>query len=190
MAFQAGEFIFYKGRPDMENGNAEYRGRSALARAYQCSGGEWMFLSAETAKEWESLRRMFQSLPALSHEGALSEPNDGALAHALEAEFVKLDRQDALGRLLAADIRATYVHHFNDLFDDAQIKANDLMAELRHSEWGKVWQTGMLMKFSATPGRIERAAPLLGEHTDEVLREYLNCDANRIAELRARGVVK
>ena len=42
MAFQAGEFIFYDGRPDMENGAPERRGSSALSRTYQCRDGEWL----------------------------------------------------------------------------------------------------------------------------------------------------
>ncbi len=190
MAFQAGEFIFYKGRPDMENGNAEYRGRSALARAYQCRDGEWLFLCVETAGGWDSLRRVFASLPALAYEAASSEPNDGPLADALSAVFAATTRTEALLRLAGAGVRATQVHHFKDLFDDPQITANDLIAELSHSEWGKVWQTGMLMKFSETQGQIERAAPLHGEHTDEILRDYLGFDGDRIAGLRARGIIK
>ena len=82
------------------------------------------------------------------------------------------------------------MNHFRDLFSDPQIAANELLAELSHSQWGKVWQTGMLMKFSATPGRIERAAPLHGEHGDEVLREFLDYDAATIASLRSRGIIK
>ncbi len=46
------------------------------------------------------------------------------------------------------------------------------------------------MKFSATPGTIERAAPMLGEHTDEVLREFLGYSPDRIASLRAAGIIK
>lgn len=51
-------------------------------------------------------------------------------------------------------------------------------------------QTGLLTKFSATPGTIDRAAPLLGEHTDEILRELLGCSAERIATLRTAAIVK
>jgi crotonobetainyl-CoA:carnitine CoA-transferase CaiB-like acyl-CoA transferase len=53
-----------------------------------------------------------------------------------------------------------------------------------------VKQTGMLTKFSATPGRIDRAAPMLGEHTDEILGEYLDYSPDQIATLRAANIVK
>jgi CoA:oxalate CoA-transferase len=53
-----------------------------------------------------------------------------------------------------------------------------------------VMQTGLLTKFSATPGTLDRAAPLLGEHTDEILREYLGYSHDQIASLRAANIVK
>jgi crotonobetainyl-CoA:carnitine CoA-transferase CaiB-like acyl-CoA transferase len=190
MAFQAGEFIFYAGRPDMENGAPEHRGRSALSRAYQCRDGEWLFVSVETSAQWRALAKVFPSLPRHDYADAARENNEGALSSALASEFQRIDRGDALARLSDAHVPATQVHHFKDLFSDPQILANGLLAELSHSQWGKVWQTGMLMKFSATPGRIEHAAPLHGEHSDEILREYLGYDASKTADLRARGIVK
>jgi crotonobetainyl-CoA:carnitine CoA-transferase CaiB-like acyl-CoA transferase len=190
MAFQAGEFIFYDGRPDMENGAPERRGASALSRAYQCRDGEWLYLSLDAPPQWRSLGEIFPSMPKLTYEAAAREPEGGKLASTLTEEFQKLDRVDALARLAGAKIPATPVNHFRDLFSDPQIAANELLAELSHSQWGKVWQTGMLMKFSATPGRIERAAPLHGEHGEEVLREFLDYDAATVASLRSRGIIK
>ncbi|HWN57320.1 MAG TPA: hypothetical protein VNO74_04430 [Methylomirabilota bacterium] len=48
----------------------------------------------------------------------------------------------------------------------------------------------MLMKFSATPGTIEHAGPRLGEHSDEISREYLGYSPDKIATLRAAGIIK
>ena len=190
MAFQAGEFIFYDGRPEMENGAPERRGSSALSRAYQCRDGEWLFLALDAAPQWGALAGIFSSMPKLDYAAAARESEDGKLASALAEEFQKLDRADALARLAHANISATPVNHFHDLFSDPQIAANELLAELSHSQWGKVWQTGMLMKFSATPGRIERAAPLHGQHGEEILREFLDYDAATVASLRSRGIIK
>jgi crotonobetainyl-CoA:carnitine CoA-transferase CaiB-like acyl-CoA transferase len=192
MAFQAGEFIFYEGRPDMENGAPERRGSSALSRAYQCRDGEWLFLAVDAAAQWNTLTAMFPSLPKLDYTAAAREPEHGhgRLASLLAEEFQQLNRDDALARLTTANVPSTAVNHFRDLFSDPQIAANELLAELSHSQWGKVRQTGILMKFSATPGRIERAAPLLGEHGEEVLREFLDYDAATVASLRSRGIIK
>jgi crotonobetainyl-CoA:carnitine CoA-transferase CaiB-like acyl-CoA transferase len=190
MAFQAGEFAFYPGRPDMENGDAEYRGRSALARAYQCRDGEWLFISLADETQWDALLATVPGLPNSNWGVAAAEPNEGALAAALAEQFARLGRDDAIAALRKSAIPATPVNHFRDLFDDRQVAANDLIAELSHSQWGRVKQTGMLAKFSATPGAIDRAAPMLGEHTDEILREYLGYSSERIAELRTARIVK
>ena len=190
MAFQAGEFIFYDGRPDMENGAAEHRGRSALARAYQCRDAEWLFISIADQSGWDALRTALPALPNLSWSEASRESNDGRLAASLAEEFARLDRGDALATLAKNRVPATVVNHFKDLFDDPQVSANELIASLPHPDWGHVQQTGILMKFSATPGVIERAGPALGQHTDEVLREMLGYSPEKIAALRASRIVK
>ena len=190
MAFQAGEFAFYPGRPDMENGSAENRGRSALSRAYQCDDGKWLFISLSNETQWRALLTILPEMPNTNWETASTEPNEGALAEALAEQFAKLDRDDALAALKKSAIPATPINHTRELFDDPQVIANDLIAELSHSEWGRVKQTGMLTKFSATPGKIDRAAPMLGEHTDEILREYLGYSPDRIATLRIAGIIK
>ena len=82
------------------------------------------------------------------------------------------------------------VNHFHDLFADPQVAANELIAELQHSQWGKVWQTGALMKFATRQAHIDHAAPLLGEHTDQVLREFLGYDAAKIGALRADKIIR
>ncbi len=191
MAFQAGEFIFYNGRPDMENGHAEYRGRSALSRAYQCRGdNQWLFIAATGEPHWKALRATFPSLPALSFDTASHESNDGTLARALSEEFARLDRTDALAALSRNGVPATPVNHFRDLFDDPQAIANELIAHVPHTEWGMVSQTGALAKLFATPSEITRAAPMLGEHTDQILRDELGYSAEKIASLHARGIIK
>src|SRR6185437_1301120 len=190
MAFQAGEFIFYDGRPDLENGRPESRGRSALCRAYQCRDGAWMFVHAAEPAQWDAMRRVCKLAADLPYAAAASEPEDGALAQKIAAAFAGVDRADALASLNAAGGPAVSTHRTADLFDDPQVTANELLAELHHSQWGGVVQTGTLAKFSAMPGKVEHAAPLLGEHTDDILARHLGYDRERIADLRRRKIVK
>jgi crotonobetainyl-CoA:carnitine CoA-transferase CaiB-like acyl-CoA transferase len=190
MAFQAGEFVFYDGRPDMEGSHLEARGRSALCRAYQCRDGAWAFLHAAEPAHWEALRRGLGIGPETSFDAAAIAPDEGPLAAAIAERFATIDRSQALGMLSESGVPAISVHRYADLFDDEQIMANDLLVGLHHSHWGAVVQTGTLAKFSATPCRVERAAPLLGEHTGEILAHYLGYNVRRIDDLRRRGIVK
>jgi crotonobetainyl-CoA:carnitine CoA-transferase CaiB-like acyl-CoA transferase len=62
------------------------------------------------------------------------------------------------------------------------------MTDHDHPQWGHIRQTGLLVKLSRTPGCIQRRAPLLGEHTQEVLAE-LGQSEEEIAHLREKGII-
>jgi crotonobetainyl-CoA:carnitine CoA-transferase CaiB-like acyl-CoA transferase len=121
---------------------------------------------------------------------AAVESADGALAEYLADYFAKQERSEALDALRTAGVPAMRVHRFSDLFDDPQIIANELLLELGHPTWERLTQSGILAKFSATPGKIDRAAPLLGEHTEEILTRYLGYAPGRIAEWRERKILR
>ncbi len=190
MALQAGEFIFYAGRPDLENGDPERRGSTALSRAYSCKDGEWLFIAIDKSAQWLALRGAMPAIPALDWNTARAEAADSRFATALESAFALHPRTAIVEQLRIAGVPVVPVRHFKEMFDDPQIAANELIAEVTHPEFGKVRQTGMLTKFSATEGRIERAAPLLGQHTDEILREYLGYDAAKIAALHQSRIIR
>jgi crotonobetainyl-CoA:carnitine CoA-transferase CaiB-like acyl-CoA transferase len=60
---------------------------------------------------------------------------------------------------------------------------------MAHPRAGKVRMVGAPVRLSETPGSVRTPAPLLGEHTETVLRERLGLDAARIETLRAGGVI-
>lgn len=73
-----------------------------------------------------------------------------------------------------------------DLANDEHVRGRDMWVELDHPQRGKWWNVGMPIKLTASPARIARS-PLLGEHTDEVLREVLGYDEAAIMKLRDAG---
>ena len=74
------------------------------------------------------------------------------------------------------------------MFTDPQVLARDMLIQLAHPEVGTFQTTGLPVKLSHTPGRITRRPPLLGEHTDEVLRECGLSD-EEVVGLRGRGII-
>ncbi len=92
--------------------------------------------------------------------------------------------------LSAANVPSGPINGFAEAFADPQIRHREMLVHLPHASAGAVPQVANPVKFSATPVGYRRGPPVLGEHTDEVLVEVLSLDADRIAGLRADGVVQ
>ncbi len=74
-----------------------------------------------------------------------------------------------------------------EMFQHPQIAAREMMLRMPHPVLGTYLTTGLAANLADTPGRVSRP-PLLGEHTEEVLRAQ-GIDANEISRLRAAGIV-
>ena len=108
----------------------------------------------------------------------------------LLAEMVKAHtRAHWIACLEAVGVPCGPINDIADVFDNPQVKARGLAFELPHPSAGTVKLVRSPMRLSATPPRAELAPPLLGQHTDEVLRDILGHSAARIAALRAQGVL-
>ncbi len=76
-----------------------------------------------------------------------------------------------------------------DMLADPQYRAREAIVETDHEVFGKVKMQGVFPKLSETPGAVRWPGPALGEHTDAVLSETLGLSPEKIAALRAEGVV-
>jgi len=94
-----------------------------------------------------------------------------------------------LAALEKAVVPANPVNRIDQVFDDPQVQARGLRIELPHAGGGSVPMVRNPLKFSATPLRYRQAAPVLGQHTREVLEEVLSIDDARLQALQAQGVV-
>ncbi|MGQ4424170.1 CoA transferase [Streptomyces violaceoruber] len=93
-----------------------------------------------------------------------------------------------LDAFAAAGIWAGPVYGYADLLQDPQIRHNGSFVTYEHPTEGSVTVPGFPYKFSATPPRIDRGAPLVGEHTREVLSEA-GLAEKEIEELLAAGAL-
>jgi crotonobetainyl-CoA:carnitine CoA-transferase CaiB-like acyl-CoA transferase len=93
-----------------------------------------------------------------------------------------------LAMLRAADIWCGPVYGYQELVDDPQIRHNGTFVEYDHPTEGHVKTPGFAIKFSKTPSRVRRGAPLVGEHTRAVLTEA-GYDIETIKELEQAGVI-
>ena len=117
----------------------------------------------------------------LAHHAEFKARVEAMLATATTAEWV--------ARLEAATIAAGPVYEFDEVFDDPQVRHLGLVAQIEQPGAGQVRFLGFPARASGTPPRIDRPAPLLGQHTAEVLGE-LGLLREEIDRLAAAGVIE
>lgn len=115
--------------------------------------------------------------------------NRQALIDHLSARLVQRPVAEWLAALELATVPCAPVNRIDQVFEDPQVLARGLRVDLPHPQAGTVPGVANPVRFSATPIKYGRAAPLLGEDSDAVLRELLNLDGEAISRLRAAGVV-
>ena len=103
--------------------------------------------------------------------------------------FLKKTTQEWLDLLLAEDVWCAPVNDFAAVEADPQVRENEMIVEWEHPKAGTVRGVGIPVKFSDTPGEIRRHAPLLGEHTEEILREFAGYGEDEVRELQESGAV-
>jgi crotonobetainyl-CoA:carnitine CoA-transferase CaiB-like acyl-CoA transferase len=81
------------------------------------------------------------------------------------------------------------INTIDKVVEHPQVKARGALVECEHPVAGTVQMVGVPVRLSETPGRVRQPAPLLGQHTDEVLRQYLGLDEAKITALRQAGAL-
>ncbi|MGX1788381.1 CaiB/BaiF CoA transferase family protein [Bosea sp. NPDC055332] len=112
---------------------------------------------------WSSDER-FATNPARVRNHALLDPM-------LRAAFAGRNRDDLIAALDAAGVPCAPINTVPEVFDDPQVKHRGLLRELPHPSAGQVPQVISPLNFRNEPLAFDRAPPLLGQHTDEILQE-------------------
>jgi len=94
-----------------------------------------------------------------------------------------------VGALGAAGVPCGPINTLAQAFSEPQAEARGMMFKLPHPLAGEVPLIGSPMKFSGTPIRHELPPPVLGQHSEEILRSMLGMSAEDVAKLRAAGAI-
>lgn len=106
------------------------------------------------------------------------------------SEMVKrFGKGEWIDKLEAAGVPCGPINSLDEVFENEQVQARGLRVDLSHPSAGAVKLVGSPVKMSATPPKATSHPPLLGEHTEAVLRDVLNLNAEQIETLRERGVI-
>ena len=104
--------------------------------------------------------------------------NSDRMSHLKELEavltpvFKGRSKSEWLSRLEAAGVPAGPVMDVCEMFEDPHAQARDMIPTVEHARLGPVRTLGLPIKLSETPGKVASAAPVFGQHTEEILKEY------------------
>ena len=153
---------------------------SAPYQAYQASDG-WVNIGGANQANWERIAEV------LGHPEWRDDPrfatntarmaNVDALAAAINAVMATRTKAEWTQRLAAAGVPVGPVHSLAEALAHPQTLARGMVVDLVHPQAGPTRAIGCPIHFSATPTQITRPAPLLGQHTREILADYGYDDA-------------
>jgi len=186
LTYQAGNY-FANGRPPARLGN---RHPSIVPyETFAASDGDFV-LAVGNDEQWGK----FCAVAGLPQDPRFSTNRQRVTAYdelrpLVAASLRTQPRGHWIERLTAAGVPCGSVRNLQELFDDPQLQAREMIARVEHATIGQLRTLGVNVKLSATPGAVRSAPPTLGEHTERVLSGDLGLSAAEIAALRARQVV-
>ena len=166
---------------------------NAPRNVYRTKDDRWVAIAASVQ---EIARRCFAAIgrPELIEDPRFATAKD-RVTHVEQVDDIVAGwvsdrtRDEALSTLLDADVAAAPVMDVRDLFDDPHVAARDMIPRVEHDHLGSVRMHGVVPRMSGSPGAIRSPGPELGEHTAEVLREWLDISDKRLAELRSARII-
>ena len=164
---------------------------NAPYQAFRTADG-WINIGAANQANWLRLLEVLEATDLAAEPrfagNAQRMSHLGELTEALGRYFPRRTTADWLERLEAARVPAGPVLTVGEMHADPQTRARDMVVTVDHSRVGPVQTLGLPVKFSETAGGIVRGAPVLGQHTREVLGEY-GYDGAETEKLIAEGAV-
>jgi crotonobetainyl-CoA:carnitine CoA-transferase CaiB-like acyl-CoA transferase len=136
---------------------------------------------------------------AAGHPGLAADPrfatngkrveNRAELTRLIQEFFGKKTTVEWLEVLETAGVPNGPINNIAQVFEEPQVKARGVKIELDHAAAGKLPLVASPMRFSGTPLEYRLPPPLLGEHTDQILKQFLKLSEAEIGRLRADGIV-
>jgi crotonobetainyl-CoA:carnitine CoA-transferase CaiB-like acyl-CoA transferase len=152
----------------------------------------WINVGGANQPNWERIVKVI-GRPELASDARFLTNTDrmknlAALTPLIAASLTTRTSAEWIRDFEAEGVPVGPVNRIGDMLSDPQVLAREMVVEVDHAKAGRVKALGMPVKFSATPGSVDRAAPLLGEHTREVL-EGLGYSGAAIDKLHEDGAV-
>jgi len=152
-----------------------------------------IIVGAGNARLWEKLCDII-GRPELKADdrfksNSLRTQNFKALYPYLDSAFQSKTTAEWIADLEAAGIPCGPINTIDKAVTDPQVLARDMIVETDHPVAGPVKMAGVPIKMAVTPGSVDTPAPLLGQHTAEILQQLLGLTAAEIEDLHKRNIL-
>ena len=164
---------------------------TAPYQAFPTADG-WINVGGANQSNWERIVKVIER-PALGTDPRFVTntermKNLAALTPLIAQRLKSRPSADWIREFEAAGVPVGPVNKIGDMLADPQVAAREMVMEVDHPTAGRVKTLGTPIKFSGTPGAVTRAAPLLGQHTHEIL-ESLGYTGVEVERLEQEGAV-
>ena len=184
---------FASGRVVEPRGNAS--SRYAPHGAYRCADEDgherWIAIAVADDTEWSALLRVLNGESSDSRFRTKTDriANASALDEFVNSLTRSRDAVQLVPDLQAAGVAAYQVQNCMDLHQDENVEAFDFWHWLEHKTMGPSSYEGLQHRMSRTPGELRFAAPVLGQHNDEIFSGMLGLSAAEIEQLKKERVI-
>ena len=120
---------------------------------------------------------------------ALRVANRADLTKAVNAALAKHTVAELMKIMDGAGVPNGPIQSLDKVLTDPQVLAREMVVELEHPKIGTIKQTGVPIKYERTPGAVRTPPPGLGEHTPEILKDWLDMPADAVQKLISEKVV-
>jgi len=160
---------------------------------FECQDG-YVGIIVATEGDWAKFCVAIDRPELVGREGATSGPAraanmSGWLGEIINAWFREQTKAAASEKLLAAGLPVGPVQTAQEVFDDPHVATRRLLIDVPDPVLGSVKLVGPVPKLSIDPEPVACAAPLLGQHTEEILGELLGYTDEDVARFKAEGVI-
>ncbi len=170
---------YYTGKP-LAYLQPRSRAVNAASNYYKCKDGEWLMLLSSIPRQWVPVcqalgipESIYKDDPRFNTRAARTKNAREAVA-LFDGYMAKKTREEHIKSFEGKDIFWERVQRVYDLANDPQVIANNYMSDYTHPLTGLTYKFQRLpMQFSETPAVRMGRAPLLGEHTEEILVNLL-----------------
>jgi crotonobetainyl-CoA:carnitine CoA-transferase CaiB-like acyl-CoA transferase len=148
---------------------------SAPYQAFQAADG-WLNIGGANQANWERVARVLGAPewiddPRFQGNGERMK-NLPALVELMNSRLRTRSKKEWIAVLETEGVPCGPINSIADMAADVQTAAREMVVELEHPRAGRTRALGLPIKLSASPGKVSRAAPTLGQHTREVLAEF------------------